>query len=46
MKGVHRLVFRAWVLAALWFGRREFGTLRAVERAIATAKEGGESTRL
>jgi hypothetical protein len=31
-----------WWLVALWFGRREFGKLRAVEREIKAAKEGEE----
>ena len=34
-----------WWLAALWFGRREFGKLRAVEREIAAPKEGEEPVR-
>ena len=35
-----------WWLVALWFGRREFGKLRVVEREIAAAKEGEEPVRL
>jgi hypothetical protein len=35
-----------WWLVALWFGRREFGKLRAVEREMAAPKEGEESARL
>ena len=31
-----------WWLVALWYGRREFGKLRAVEREIKAAKEGEE----
>ena len=34
-----------WWLAALWFGRREFGKLRAVEWEIAAPKEGEEPVR-
>jgi hypothetical protein len=35
-----------WWLVALWFGRREFGKLRAVEREIAAVREEEVPTRL
>jgi hypothetical protein len=35
-----------WWLVALWFGRREFGKLRAVEGEIAAVREGEAPARL